>query len=166
MDDRIRRLLSNDEPTAYAETESWLRTLPRAEAVSAVGAMCTDPEAKIRATVATIAGQHFQEVVERAVVPLLDDSQGFVRWAACEAALWARCTGAAPLLTRLVAADPEPTVRNMAALAAGAVGDLSVVPALRAAAAAESGKDHEGRSIRDVILSSIAQISRRHSGRP
>jgi cyclophilin family peptidyl-prolyl cis-trans isomerase/HEAT repeat protein len=70
------------------------------------------------------------------LVAMLSDRQAHIRRRAAQAVGRARIVEAVPTLSTLVASEPDPEVRQMAAFALGLIGDASAADALTAALAA------------------------------
>jgi HEAT repeat protein len=161
MSENLRNMLLTQEAAAHEEVRKWLSSLAYAQSRLELATMCQDPEPIVRAAAASMAGEAFQDIVATSVLPLLNDPVRYVRFAACEAVIFSNCNTAAASLMQLIRHDPEPRIRNIAAIALGKVGDPALVPELRNLAAIECGVDHENRSISQVILSASNEIDKR-----
>jgi len=163
MDPALFEVIINNDPLRISLVTQWLVKLGDHEASVQLSNMCCDAEYRIRVCAMIVAGRHYKSFVRDFGVSLLSDSIAIVRWVACEAIMLANCRSATGELAKLILYDEEAKVRNIAAIAIGVLGSNTDVPALRLALSTEAGHDHEGRSIREVINSSIAQIKERES---
>jgi HEAT repeat protein len=113
----------------------------------------------VRASGLQLAATVAADLGDELSLALLADPVPFVRWTACEKLFFNWCYRAAGPLAELLVREPNELVRNMAACALGYLGDERNLPHLEAALAVETGADHEGSPVRDVIARSIEAIT-------
>jgi len=163
MGSGVRELLEPWVAGNHAVAEERLRAIRPAAARAELIALARDEVPSVRASGVRLAASVTPELGDELALGLLADPVGFVRWHACEALLFNWCYRAADALAGLLEREPEAKVRNMAACALCYLGSERHLPQLEAALAVETGTDHEGRPIRDVIARAIHVI---RFGRP
>jgi HEAT repeat protein len=92
------------------------------------------------------------------VLPLLRDGDDSVRWYTCGLLHDFGDKRALASLVDLVLSDPHCDVRSTAAYALGAIGDTTVLPALRQVVELDMGADSWGHTVREVATEAISQI--------
>ena len=155
MGSGVRELLEPWVPGNYAIAEERLRAMPPDAARAELVALSRDEEPVVRASVAQLAASVAPDLGDELALALLADPVGFVRWTACEKLFFNWCYRAADALADLLVREPDALVRNMAACALCYLGSERHLPQLEAALALETGTDHEGSPVRDVIARAI-----------
>lgn len=154
----VRELLEPWRPGRFGVAEGRLRAMPPEEARAELVALARDEVPSVRAAGVLLAAGVAPDLGDGLALAGLADPACSVRWTACEVLLHNWCYRAADALADLLVREPDESVRNMAASALCHLGGERRLPQLEAALAVETGTDHEGSPIRDVIARAIHVI--------
>jgi hypothetical protein len=158
MGSGVRELLEPWVAGNRAVAEERLRAMSADAARAELVALARDEVPNVRASGVRLAASVAPDLGDELALGLLSDPVGFVRWHACETLFFNWCYRAADALAELLVREPEELVRNMAACALCYLGSERHLPQLEAALAVETGTDHEGSPIREVIARAIHVI--------
>jgi HEAT repeat protein len=111
-----------------------LSSLPTKEAIVHLEQLAVESNHEFRCRAVAGMASISTERCEALAIRFLSDTAPSVRVNAIDALRKLRSRPAAPLIARILAADPDDLVRSWAAFSLGEIGDASVLPALLAAA--------------------------------
>jgi HEAT repeat protein len=147
------------EPEAREKVVLTMKAFDHPHVIDILAALLRSPNSELRCDAAEALLRIDATQTIDIVLPLLNDSDGNVRWNTCGLLHDFGDKRAIASLTRVLLQDSEADVRLMAAWALGEIGDSSALSALRHAAESDNGTDYEGRRVCDAAAESIQDLT-------
>jgi HEAT repeat protein len=158
---QLDRMLRSDDMQDVQSAMGELSSMPKDKAVGLLEQLALDTEYQLRCRAVDGMVRISPERAEALALRFLGDPDPDVRLTSIHALWNLHSRAAAPLISRLLATDPDELVRSWSAFTLGHLGDASVLPVLETAAQQDMGTDHEGRPIRETAIGSIKMIRSR-----